>query len=66
MVVDEVSDVLNTRQDSIRTAPQFGGAVPTEFICGLVDAEGKMVMLLDVDRLLNQEREVEKNSEDAA
>ncbi|MEN8177997.1 MAG: chemotaxis protein CheW [Pseudomonadota bacterium] len=66
VVVDEVSDVLNARQSSIRNAPQFGGGVPTEYISGLVDAESKMVMLLDVDKLLNQDIETEQNSEDAA
>jgi len=90
VVVDEVSDVLNTPLSSIRNAPMFGSGVPTEFITGLVDvqggtsaaggqenasrdpgsartaAEGKMVMLLDVDKLLNKDIEDEQNSEDAA
>lgn len=37
VVVDEVSDVLNAQQSSIRNTPQFGGGVPTEYISGLVD-----------------------------
>ena len=66
VVVDEVSDVLNAQQSSIRSAPQFGGDVPTEYISGLADVEKKMVMLLDVDKLLNQDTENEHVSEDAA
>jgi purine-binding chemotaxis protein CheW len=66
VVVDGVSDVLIAEQSSIRNAPQFGAGVPTEFISGLADSEGKMVMLLDVDKLLNLDIESELNSEDAA
>lgn len=66
VVVDEVSDVLNAQQGSIRNAPQFGGGIPVEYITGLVDAEGKMVMLLDVDKLLNHSAETEPENEDAA
>jgi purine-binding chemotaxis protein CheW len=66
VVVDEVSDVLNAQQDSIRNAPQFGSGIPIEYITGLVDVDGKMVMLLDVDKLLNQNTEAEQEDEDAA
>jgi purine-binding chemotaxis protein CheW len=59
IVVDEVSDVLHTLQDNIRNAPQFGGGIPVEYITGLVDADGKMVMLLDVDKLLGKHAETD-------
>lgn len=64
VVVDEVSDVLNTRQENIRNAPQFGGGIPVEYITGLVDADGKMVMLLDVDKLLSRQSDAELEDED--
>ena len=54
VVVDEVSDVLNVGQSGVCNAPKFGGGIPVEYITGLVDVDGKMVMLLDVDKLLNQ------------
>lgn len=54
MVVDGVSDVLNVNSPAeIQSSPDFGTAVHTEFINGLVTAESGMVMLLDVDRLLS-------------
>jgi purine-binding chemotaxis protein CheW len=59
VVVDEVSDVLNTKQDNVCNAPQFGGGIPVEYITGLVDADGKMVMLLDVDKLLGKHADAE-------
>lgn len=56
MVVDGVSDVLNINNASeIKDPPDFGTAVNTEFISGLVTIEAGMVMLLDVDRLLSIE-----------
>ena len=53
MVVDGVSDVLNVNAGDIQPSPDFGSAVHTEFINGLVTIEAGMVMLLDVDRLLS-------------
>lgn len=55
VVVDGVSDVLNVEGAEIQPPPDFGTAVNTEFISGLVTAEEGMVMLLDVDRLLSVE-----------
>ncbi|MDQ5910134.1 MAG: purine-binding chemotaxis protein CheW [Pseudomonadota bacterium] len=56
MVVDGVSDVLNINNAAeIKDAPDFGTAVHTEFISGLVAIDSGMVMLLDVDRLLSIE-----------
>ncbi len=55
VVVDGVSDVLNLQVADIQPAPDFGTAVHTEFISGLVTIEAGMVMLLDVDRLLSVE-----------
>ncbi|MCF6282932.1 MAG: chemotaxis protein CheW [Candidatus Polarisedimenticolaceae bacterium] len=66
IVVDAVSDVLNTGADSIRNTPEFGHAIATEYICGLVESDGKMVMLLDVDRLLNYDAEIENIDVDVA
>lgn len=48
IVVDDVSDVMNTTNDEIKKTPDFGDRVNTEFISGLVDVDGKMVMLFDV------------------
>lgn len=52
LVVDDVSDVMNARSDEIRKTPDFGDRVNTEFISGLVDVGGKMIMLLDVDAFM--------------
>ncbi len=56
VIVDAVSDVLNANNEGLVSAPDFGGQVSTEFIAGLVSAGDKMVMLLDVDKLLSQDQ----------
>lgn len=52
VVVDAVSDVIDVDKRNVQTAPNFGARVSTEFINGLVSVNGRMVMLLDVDKLL--------------
>lgn len=52
IVVDNVSDVMNARSSEIRKTPDFGDRVNTEFIAGLVDVGGNMVMLFDVDNFM--------------
>lgn len=52
VVVDAVSDVIDVEKSSIQSSPNFGAKVSTEFINGLVSVNQRMVMLLDVDKLL--------------
>jgi len=52
VVVDAVSDVVNVNKKHIQASPSFGAKVSTEFINGLVEVNGRMVMLLDIDKLL--------------
>ncbi len=52
IVVDGVSDVLNVSEEGVKPTPDFGTTVHTEFISGLATVDEKMVMLLDIDRLL--------------
>lgn len=51
VVVDAVSGVLSVDAQTIQIAPDFGARLSTEFFDGLIAADEKMVMLLDVDRL---------------
>ncbi len=52
VVVDSVSDVISVERSEIQGAPDFGTKVSNEFINGLVSVNERMVMLLDVDKLL--------------
>jgi purine-binding chemotaxis protein CheW len=69
LVVDGVSDVLETRVADVRATPEFGRVVAADCIAGLATAGETMVMLLDVDRVLDDERPLQagadtKQSED--
>lgn len=52
VVVDTVSDVIDVDRKTIQSSPNFGTKVSTEFINGLVSVNQRMVMLLDIDKLL--------------
>jgi len=51
-VVDAVSDVYNVAPENVQPAPDFGARVNTQFIKGLAAVDEKMVILLDIDRLI--------------
>ncbi len=54
IIVDEVSEVLNIAGDQIEPAPSFGGGMDeTDYITGMGKLEDKVVILLDIDKVLN-------------
>ena len=53
IVADSVSDVHDANHAEVGGTPEFGNAVNTEFISGLVTVDDRMVMLLDVEKILN-------------
>ena len=54
-VVDAVSDVYNVSAEQFRAAPDFGAHMHTDFIRALATVDEKMVILLDIDRLVSAE-----------
>ena len=55
VVVDAVSDVYSITEKEMRPAPDLGSTIDTEFIKGLVNVNDKMVILLNIDKLLTSE-----------
>ncbi len=55
VVVDGVSDVIDVAAGEVKPAPELGRQASTEFIAGLAAVSGRMVMLLDIDRLIGGE-----------
>ncbi|HEX4870998.1 MAG TPA: chemotaxis protein CheW [Nevskiaceae bacterium] len=53
MVVDGVSDVLQLNPEQIRPAPEFGGAITTRFITGIGTLDNRMLILVDIERLMS-------------
>lgn len=55
VVVDGVSNVLDIPASGIRGAPDLGNRISTRYMSGMVTLDERMVILLDVDRMLNPE-----------
>lgn len=55
IVVDAVSDVYNVSAAEMKLPPEFGAKIKTEFVNGLATLDKKMVILLNIDRMLNSE-----------
>jgi purine-binding chemotaxis protein CheW len=53
IVVDAVSDVYNIADSDVKPAPDLGDAVETQFVKGLVAINSKMVILLELEKLLD-------------
>ncbi len=53
MVVDSVSDVITLTPEQIKPAPAMGTAVDTDYLLGLGTIEERMLILLDIDRLMS-------------
>ena len=52
MVVDSVSDVIQLSGEQIREAPQFGASLDTEYITGLGTVDERMLILMDIEKLM--------------
>lgn len=55
IIVDSVSEVVNVPSDQIEEVPPLGGNIDTKYILGMAKMEEKVKILLDIDRVLNQE-----------
>ncbi|PIJ50941.1 chemotaxis protein CheW [Erwinia sp. OLTSP20] len=55
IVVDGVSDVLSLTQEQIRPAPEFAVTMSTEYLTGLGALDDRMLILIDIEKLLNSE-----------
>ena len=53
MVVDSVSDVVPLSADQIKPAPEMGSILAAEYLKGLATLDERMLILLDIDRLMS-------------
>ena len=53
MIVDSVSDVVSIPIKSIQDTPHFSARIETDFISGIGQVDDKLVIILDVDRILS-------------
>lgn len=59
IVVDRVSEVLNISSNDIDETPSLGVDVKTDYILGIGKSEGKVKILLDIDRVLSSQDTIE-------
>jgi len=55
IVVDGVSDVLMLSAAQIRPAPEFGATLSTEYLTGLGTVDERMLILVDIEKLMTSE-----------
>jgi purine-binding chemotaxis protein CheW len=55
VVVDSVSDVIQLEPEQLHPAPEFGTHVDTRFISGLGTIDQRMLILLDIEKLLSSQ-----------
>ncbi len=55
IVVDTVSEVMDIDAESIEETPSFGTKLNTDYILGMGKVQGKVKILLDIDKVLTSE-----------
>ena len=55
LVVDEVSDMENVDLERLYPAPDMGPSISPEYLKGLLKKEEKMIVILDIDRILDKD-----------
>lgn len=55
IVVDGVSDVLMLQKSQISAPPQFGTAFATEYLTGIGTVGDRMLILVDIEKLMTSE-----------
>jgi purine-binding chemotaxis protein CheW len=55
MVVDSVSDVITLLPEQMKPAPAMGAQVTTDYLLGLATIDDRMLILIDIERLMSSE-----------
>ena len=53
LVVDAVSDVVHLTPQEVKEAPGLGSVVDSSFLAGLATRDDRMILLLDIEKLLS-------------
>jgi len=62
IVVDEVREVLTLTPEQISEPPSTVGGLKAKFISAIAKLEGRMLIILDIDKIINEE-EIDKLDE---
>ena len=55
MVVDSVSDVITLSAEQIKPAPEMGSVLDADYLIGLGTLDDRMLILVDIDRLMSSQ-----------
>lgn len=55
LIVDSVSEVINIKHEDIEDTPSFGARLDTEYILGMAKVGKGVKILLDIDRVLEDQ-----------
>ena len=58
MIVDQVSEVLTVPEGSVEAAPAIASSVDSAFITGIAKLDERLVILLDLYRVLTQDEQM--------
>lgn len=58
LVVDSVTEVLRAPENAISPPPAYIRGLAAEFVRGIVRLEGRLVILLDLERILSSEERI--------
>jgi len=53
LMADAVSEVIDLASDQIEPPPPFGTGVRVDFLTGMGKVDGRLVLILDIDRVLS-------------
>ena len=66
MIVDSVSEVLRIPEETIEPAPPMVTSINSSFITGIAKVEQKLIILLDLAKILSQKEETKISKLEAA
>src|SRR3989339_498014 len=55
MVVDSVSDVITLSPEQVKSAPEMGAVLDTDYLIGLGTLDDRMLILIDIDKLMTSD-----------
>ncbi|MDB4949251.1 MAG: putative chemotaxis protein CheW [Gemmatimonadetes bacterium] len=58
LIVDSVTEVLRVPETAILPAPKYVKGLAAEFIRGIVRLEGRLIVLVDMDRILSSDERI--------
>jgi purine-binding chemotaxis protein CheW len=63
IIVDQVADVVDIEEASIEESPSFGSSISAEYIAAIGKVHDRVILLLDIDRVLSR-NEFDRKSTD--